>query len=258
MPRKIRKTRKGQARFLFLFVLLFILFIVTPFIFGQPVLVYGYDDDYLPWEKNEEGVPTGVNIDIMRLIAQRLGYEIRFESYPFRRILLLMESGEIDMTGGLALRPEREEYIHYLQQPYQRAIKIFMAPKDSPVTLSTYEELYDLRIGLRAGNKQFDRFDNDPDLVKIEANSVDQLFQMLLLGRFDVAVGGSVQLRYGAKTGGFSDQLKVLDYQEDLGVGGYFGISRKSPFMARREEIEAVLVDLFSSGKIDAIIETYF
>lgn len=220
-------------------------------------LTYGIDEDYPPWEKNVDGVPYGINVDIVRALAARLGLEPRFVAYPFKRVLASLETGDIDLAGGLEYKPERAAYALYLEPAYQKTMKVFIMPKGAGTRLERYEDLRALRVGLRAGTKHFEPFDSDPKIVKVEANSVDQLFQMLLAGRFDVAIGGNIQLLYAAKAAGYADRIQVADYRVNMGAGGQFALSRLSPLVPRKAEFEAALRDLQASGRIDEIIAAH-
>lgn len=241
------------------FIVMFLLarFAFPTSVLAQEMLVYGYDEDYPPWEKKVAGVPTGINIDIMTIVAKKLGIGIRFEPYPFKRVLALLNSGYIDMAGGLEKKPERAMYAYFLEPAYQKTMKIFVMKKGSTKVLDKYEDLYRLKVGLRAGTKQFEPFDSDEGIAKVETNSVDQLFKMLLFERYDVAIGGNIQLLYAAKTAGYADKIQVAGYRVDLGAGGQFALYLKSTFIPRKAEIEAILLDMFTSGQIDEIIAAY-
>lgn len=224
---------------------------------AREMLIYGYDEDYPPWEKEVASIPTGINIEIMTIVAKKLGIKIQFEPYPFKRVLALLNSGDIDMGGGLEKKPERALYADFLNPAYQKTVKIFILKKGSTKVLDKYEDLYHLKVGLRAGNKHFEPFDSDEGITKVETYSCDQLFKMLLFNRFDVAIGGNIQLLYAAKIGGYEDKIQVASYRVDLGAGGHFALSLKSAFMSRKAEIEAILLDMFTSGQINEIIASY-
>ena len=241
----------------FIVVLLLIQLAFPTTVRAREMLIYGYDEDYPPWEKNEASIPTGINIEIMTIVAKKLGFKIRFEPYPFKRVLALLNSGDIDMAGGLEKRPERAVFAEFLNPAYQKTAKIFILKKGSTKVLTKYEDLYHLRVGLRAGSKHFEPFDSDEGIAKVETNSCDQLFKMLLFERYDVAIGGNIQLLYAAKTAGYADKIQVASYRVDLGAGGHFALSLKSTFMSRKAEIEAILLDMFSSGQLNEIIASY-
>jgi len=129
--------------------------------YAQTTLVVGIDEDYMPWEKSVGGVPSGINIDIVNAMAKKLGMTVKFEVYPFKRLLANLESGVIDMAGGLEYNEERAAYAVYLSPAYQPTSKIFIMKKDSKKTLETYDDLYKLSVGVRTGNKQYEPFDSD-------------------------------------------------------------------------------------------------
>lgn len=224
---------------------------------ARPVIKYGYDEDYPPWEKNVSGKPVGINIDIMNALADRLGFEVVYRPYPFKRVLVLLESGEIDMTGGLARSAEREAYARYLEPSYQKTIRVFIIRRESGIRLRTYADLIPLRIGVRAGNRLYEPFDSDPRLMKVEAHSVDQLFQMLLAGRTDVIVGGSIQLRHAAKVSGYASKVKLAPYTVETQDGGFFALSRASALEGSFDAIQKAFRDLHARGLIDRIIESH-
>lgn len=224
---------------------------------AQQVIVYGYDEDYPPWETSVAGEPVGINIDIMNALAARLGWRVDFKAYPFKRVLLLLENGGIDMAGGLARTDEREAYAQYLEPAYQRTHKIFIMRNEADFKLETYADLAALRIGMRTGHKLFEPFDSDPRLLKVEVNSVDQLFRMLLADRTDVIVGGAIQLRYAAKTGGYSDQIKIAPYSVETDAGGFFALSRASKLIGSHAAIQLAFEELLTGGVIDAIVESH-
>lgn len=224
---------------------------------ARPVIKYGYDEDYPPWEKNVSGKPVGINIDIMNALAGKLGFDVAFRPYPFKRVLVLLESGEIDMTGGLARSPEREAYARYLEPSYQKTTKVFIVRRGAGIRLRTYDDLLPLRIGVRAGNRLFEPFDSDTRLKKVEAHSMDQLFQMLLAGRTDVIVGGGIQLRHAAKMSGYVSKMKLALYTVETPDGGFFALSRASSLMGSFDAIESAFRQLHDAGVITAIVESH-
>jgi len=240
----------------FVFLLLAVVFSASVAL-ARPVVRYAYDEDYPPWEKNVAGQPEGINIDIMKALAERLGFDVAFRPYPFRRILVLLENGGADMAGGLARSAEREAYARYLEPSYQKTIRVFIMRRESGIRLRTYADLLPLRIGVRAGNRLFEPFDSDARLMKVEAHSVDQMFQMLLAGRTDVIVGGSIQLRHAAKVSGYAGRVKLAPYTVETQDGGFFALSRASALEGSFDAIQKAFRELHARGVIDRIIESH-
>ncbi len=96
----------------------------------------------------EEEAKDGPDAKILTAIAEELNAEKLFQYAPFKRRLLMMERGDIDMVCGLLRRPEREAYIHYVLPPYKkRSDTIFFVPKGNTGQIRSYEDLKILKIG---------------------------------------------------------------------------------------------------------------
>ncbi len=188
---------------------------------------------------------------LSRMIASKMGCELEMLYAPFARRLVLMEEGKVDFVAGLYKLPEREVYIHFIDPPYkQGVIRHFFLLKTSPVRIHTYEDLYGLKIGTKIGSKYFKRFDQDPKLHKVQVSTLEQNFEMLLLGRIDAVIyshgGGTAQVRKM----GIEDKVRVSRYYNSEYNPVYVGISRKSPLMNRKDEMEIILRAIIESGKI--------
>lgn len=79
------------------------------------VYVYGGDYNYPPYEfLDEQGEPSGFNIELVRAIAASEGFEVRFELAPWPQVLRRFEAGEIDISDMYAYAP-REALAEYSQ-----------------------------------------------------------------------------------------------------------------------------------------------
>lgn len=96
---------------------------------AQNSIVVGITEGYMPWEQSVGGVASGVNIDIVNAIGKKLGVTPKFEVYPFKRNLVLLESGEVDLVCSLSYREERAVYANYLAPAYIPTIKSFITKK---------------------------------------------------------------------------------------------------------------------------------
>jgi polar amino acid transport system substrate-binding protein len=238
---------------------LFLLIMLAGFtsVSAQDTLVVGITESYMPWEQSQGGVASGINIDIVNAIAKKLGVTVKFEVYPFKRNLAMLEAGKIDMVCGLSYREERAVYASYITPAYIPTIKSFIMKKGSTKVLNDYNDLYPLKIGLRRGAKQFEPFDSDTKLNKFEVPTSDQLLQMLLKDHIDVIVGSYINLLYDAKTLGYADNIIIAKYNIDQGMDGQFVLSKKSKFISRKAEIETILNDMSKSGQIVEMIDSY-
>lgn len=201
----------------------------------------------------------GVVSMIMHRVADKLDITLRMRYAPFARRLVMMETGGIDIMGGLLKRESRESYIHFVSPPYVvSGRKVFFVRKGEAGRIRTYEDLHGLAIGTKIDARYFPRFDRDPDLNKQPVSSVAQNFKKLLLGRVDAVI-------YSYRSGytellemGIADQVEPAAYYFEGENPVYIGISKKSPLMAEKDRIEHVVRKMVESGEIKTLIKDFY
>ncbi len=197
-------------------------------------------------------------LDILQPIAKKLDLELQIRTANFARSLLLMQEGSDDIMIEVLKSPEREAYLHYIEPPYIRYWSlVFVVPKGKHSSIQHYEDLYGLRIGTNMGWKYSPRFDEDTRIQKYPVSSVQQNIRKLLLGRIDAFTGTEVDELINNVELGFNDKMEFADYRHRMEAPVYIAISKKSPLMARLDEVEPILQRMVESGEIRTIIEQY-
>lgn len=203
--------------------------------------------------------PTGLNSKIVKAVVSRLDSEIDMKYVSFARKLVLMEQGRIDLCAGLHRNAEREKYIHFVDPPYLKfSGKYFFIRNNSSVKLETYDDLHGLRVATSINSKYFDKFDNDPQIVKTEVSKVEQKFKMLAKGRVDAVIhsyAGAVDI---INRLGLQDEIVAADYRYLVSNAIYIGVSRRSHLMARLDEIEALVHDMVENGEFARIVDEHY
>ncbi|MGC9435725.1 MAG: transporter substrate-binding domain-containing protein [Methanomicrobiales archaeon] len=78
------------------------------------VILVGCDDNYPPYEfVDENGEPTGFNVDLIREVAHRRGLDIRITARPWNEIRTALEEGRIDVLSGMVYSPERDRAVDF-------------------------------------------------------------------------------------------------------------------------------------------------
>ena len=99
---------------------------------------------YTPWAmRGPSGELTGFEIDVARKLAEDMGVEAEFSVYPWERIILGLESGEIDIiAAGLSVTPERALHVNF-SQPYARGGTTLATNLETTATVASLEDLND-------------------------------------------------------------------------------------------------------------------
>jgi polar amino acid transport system substrate-binding protein len=181
-----------------------------------------------------------------------------FKNGTFESCLQMMERGETDLMTSLLRRPERENYIHYVQPRYRtRADKVFYVPTGRRSLISSYDDLTNLKIGVKGGVKYAPMFDSDKALIKIPAPDIATNLQRLLSGEIDTFLDTSTEGDYWIKTLGFGDKVSKAIFKFTHSDSIYMGISKKSLFTKRTKDFGKHLKQMSDKGLIQKIVDRY-
>ena len=202
---------------------------------------------------------NGIVAHIVQTVAERAGISVDMRLAPFARRLDWMETGEIDFMGGLLKRPRRESYIYYISTPYVKENrKMFFVRKGEEARITRYDDLYGLIIGTKIHSRYFSRFDQDQNLKKEPVSNVEQNFKKLLAGRIDAVIYGNRSGHSKLIQMGISDRVGVAHYTYTQENPVFIGISKRSPLMSRKSQLESTVRQMVESGEMASIIQKYY
>lgn len=223
---------------------------------GQKVVVAF--SEYPPYKIVTEGKPTGIDVEILTEIAKRMDLELSFKNGTFKECLGMMERGEGDLITSLLRRVDREKYILYVQPRYRRrSEKVFYVRKGNRDLIRTYDDLKNLKIGVKAGVRYTPIFDRDKSLNKIPASDVKTNLQKLIAGEIDTFLTSKTEGDYYIKTLGYKDKIAKAPLAFTLSDSSYMGISKKSPFTKQAKEFGRNLKVLLDRGQVQKIVDNY-
>jgi polar amino acid transport system substrate-binding protein len=78
----------------------------------QTPLVIGCEE-FPPFEFTKDGKATGIDVDIIQKIMDKLNIPIEFRFYPFARINMLLKRGSIDAASSISYKSKREHFLYY-------------------------------------------------------------------------------------------------------------------------------------------------
>lgn len=245
---------KSTTPIVFALLLALIIFCALPAAAGQDVLHVSFTR-FPPWKiELEDGGYGGIDIELLKLVADRMDLELDIETYPWKRGLRMLETGEVDVVTSLLRRPDREKFAHFIEPPYVRQTnKAFYVLKGNERLVTRYENLANLRVGTFVGLKYFERFDNDQSLNKVPAREVDQIFDQLLQGRVETLIYTEAAGDFRLRQMGLEDEIVKAAYVYKKPQDVYFALSRKSMLAQRLDEFSRVLGDLVSEGAVERI-----
>lgn len=161
---------------------------------GEPTeaakkLVMGTSPDYPPYESvdaKRNGEIVGMDIDIARYIAERLGYELEIASMDFNGLIAALQAGRVDFVmSGMSVTEERQQSVTF-SDSYYTARNTIVSRKEN--AYETAQQLSGKLVGAQLGSIQ-DLFAETIEGAALKKlNKIADLIQELNSGRMDAAI----------------------------------------------------------------------
>ncbi|MBB5606094.1 MULTISPECIES: ABC transporter substrate-binding protein [unclassified Janthinobacterium] len=180
-----------------------------------PARLVCHDDVFVPYVMLNQGRIEGLNVDILREAATRLGIAIEFRVMPWRRLEneLAKPQGSVDCAFAMSRTPQREQYLEFGKTPLQPTeYALFVRqPETTAAAAPAVTKLDDLAgkvIGVRAGFRLPEAIAAGAaqgrwTLAEVPTDTAN--FQKLALRRIDAVLADSSVGLYTLK------QLKLAD-----------------------------------------------
>lgn len=174
-------------------------------------IVVGVDSDYPPFEfLDNNGEPTGYNVDLTRAIARQMGLDVAFRSGPWAEIREALARGEVDMVQGMLYSPERDETFDF--SPAHAVISQAVVVRAGTEIPGDLTALAGKTILVTSGDIMHDVAVQ----VGLEARLIpvatpDEALQRLASGEADCALVAKIQAHYWIGRRGWGN-LRVSDH----------------------------------------------
>jgi polar amino acid transport system substrate-binding protein len=206
-----------------------------------------------PYRISTENGETGLYVEIFNEIAKRIDWEVRYLEAPFRRILRMMEEGEVDIMLGPLKTRERENIMAFVAPVFPPERKLFFYHRDEN-RIDQYDDLYGKRIGVLDGASYFEAFDTDQKLDKESVVRYENLMQMLIVDRVDVVVAPELVGRYMSGRAGAA--ILISPFQVP-GEHSYIAVAKTSPVSSHHEKIMQAFEQIRENGVYEKLISEY-
>lgn len=219
----------------------------------EPLTVTVGVDHSPPYRILEPSQKSGLYLELFEEIADRLGWRVQYREAPFRRILLLMRRGEVDVMLGPLRTEEREEFMTFVAPAFPPERRLFFYLNESN-RIERYSDLPGKVIGILEGARYFTRFDNDQALHKESAAHYENLMMMLQRGRVDVVVAPELVGLYTLRAQGIEANISPFFVPGDR---SWIAVSNQSPARRYAEDIRAALKLIEREGIREDLVLKY-
>jgi len=188
-----------------------------------------YTEQLPPYNYLENGTMKGFTIDILEEISAKTGTNIsrdQVHMVPWDEGYKAARNGTHTVIFSTARIPEREDLFKWVG-PISTEPYVLFAPHGSNITVTTPDDLKDLKIGVITGDASISQLlaDGVKEIQFVTAKNVSDLISMTEEKKIDVwAYPEITGLYYIGEITGKNDSFRVVYPLEEVGI--YFAFSK--------------------------------
>ena len=214
--------------------------------------------DFPPYEfVGENGEFVGIDIEIAKAIADKLGYTLKVDNMDFDSVINAVSSGKADMgMAGLTVTEERKKSVDF-SNSYATGVQAVIVPEGSAI--KTVDDLYaegaSYKVGVQLSTTGDIYFSDDIDKGSTtctieEYTSAQEAVASLATGKIDaVIIDNEPAKSYVAANKGLTI-LETKYTEEDYAIAFAKGSELT-------DEVNAALDELIADGTVKGIVDKY-
>lgn len=215
----------------------------------------GIDTTYPPFEFEENGEYTGIDIDLINAIAEKQGFKIEFNPMDFGGIIPALQANQLDIAiAGMSITDERKKVVDFSEPYFDAGLTLVVKSDNNEIT--SLEDLKGKTVAVKSGTTgaEFARANASKYGYEVaQFEDSPSMFQEVANGNADVLLEDYPVIAYAIAESGLD--LKTVG--ERL-TGDQYGIAvLKGENADVLEKINAGLQELRDSGEYDEIISKY-
>lgn len=222
---------------------------------AKKTYVIGTDTTFAPFEyQDANGDFVGIDIDLLKAIAEDQGFEVQIQSLGFNAALQALQSGNVDgVIAGMSITDERKKVFDFSDPYFEAGPMMGVAANNE--TVKSYEDLRGQRVAVKAGTEGATFAESIREQYGFTLVTFDDSTQLV----DEVKAGGSAALfedypvlAYGITQG---NGIKTVTPKE---AGGSYGFAvNKGQNPELMQMFNQGLANLKNTGKYDEIVAQY-
>lgn len=216
----------------------------------KKTLVMATNAEFPPYEYHEGDAVVGIDAEIAKLIADKLGMELKIEDVAFDSIIPGVQAGKYDMgMAGMTVNEERLQSVNF-SDSYATGVQVVIVKEGG--SIASLDDIAGKKIGVQTsttGDIYASGDFGDENVVKFDNGAA--AVEALKSGKVDcVIIDNEPAKSYVAANEG----LKILE--TEYAVEDY-AICFAKDNTELQEKVNAALKELIADGSVQKIIDKY-
>lgn len=218
---------------------------------SKEVLVLGTNAEFPPYEYHESQDIVGIDIDIAKAIAEKIGVEVEVEDMQFDSIIPALTSGKIDVgMAGITVSEDRMAFVNF-SDSYTTATQVIIVTEGSEI--ASEDDLAGKKIGVQQGTTgDILATDLEDEGSVVERyNKGMEAVQALSQGKIDAVIIDNNPAKV------FVSEVEGLQILEEAFAVEEYAIAIAKDNDELLEKVNAALAELSADGTIEEIVGKY-
>lgn len=214
------------------------------------------DPSFVPFEMmdQETGEMIGFDMEIIREVADRAGFEIDLNTMDFNGIIPALQTGNVDIAiAGITITEAREEIVDFSDPYYDSGLRILVREGNDDV--SEFDDLEGKKIGTKIGSTSYDylvaNLEDNEGVTPYPGSS--DMYMALMSRAIDAVFYDAPNVGYFARTKGEGKVTTVGPLYE----GQQYGIALKNG-SEWVDDVNDALAAMKEDGTYKTIYEKWF
>ncbi|WP_028393868.1 transporter substrate-binding domain-containing protein [Bacillus cihuensis] len=222
----------------------------------EKVYRVGIDTTYPPFEyEDKNGEYTGIDIDLIKAIAEDQNFKIDFKPMDFGGIIPAMQAGQLDVAiAGMSITDDRKKIVDFTDPYFQAGLTLVVKQGETGIT--SIEDLAGKKVAAKKGTtgaKFATEKAEEIGFELVQFNDSPAMFQDVANGNSDVLIEDYPVIAYA-----IAQSTLDLEIVGDRLNGDEYGIAvLKGKNDELLKKMNKGLANLKASGKYDEIINKY-
>lgn len=222
-------------------------------------LTVGTSPDFPPFENLENDEYVGLDMDLAKALADKLGLELELKSLNFDAIVpAVAAGGQVDLgISGITIEPEREEQVNFSDPYYIDDLGIVAMKDNADVTADTYADALNLAgvvIAVQSGTTgESYAQENFPNATTQPFTNATDCFAQMQAGNATAVITNKA---VAAKM--VADAYTNAQVIKEIATGEEYGIAISKDNADLLAKVNDALKELTDDGTMDSIVNKYF
>lgn len=216
-------------------------------------IVWGTNAAFAPFEMREGDDVIGIDAEIAKRIADKIGVELVVEDMDFDPLITALQSNKIDfIAAGFTIKPDRENQVLFTDT-YFKAVQVIMV-KEGNDDIKSVADLEGKKIGVQNATTGDFEASDIPDAEVFRFNNGIEAALDLNNGNIDAIIIDNLPAQMLVEK---NPGIVILDLEEKPFEDEEYAIAVRKNDNELQQIINEVLNEMNDSGEIEDLVKKY-